>query len=523
MKHKKQVISFCIIVLIIGVISLCMFAFANKGSEDKIPLINGVLDLKDWHDQDHKVIPLTGSWEFYWNRFVTFADLQNGTEPDLFHNMPEVWNRYEVNGKSLPGFGYGTYRLKVTGAIKGKPLSLSIPTFSTAYRLYINEKLLASNGTVSKDKTGSKPEYKPKQVVFTPTDEDFDIIIQVSNFTYARGGMWYTLYLGTPEKIMSMKENILCRDLFFLGSFFVMAFAYISIFLLRRQEKGHLYFAILCVLSAIRMLLHGSYFINTIFPFIGFWGIIRLDYYVMYWFPVILGLLLREMFKEEISKKPLMIFIMYALFMTILTTLTPISFFTRFVYVAELGMFLIALYLFVKMLVAIWRRRTNSVIIFVGCVIILAAVTYDTMFQNSMIAGGLCELTPVGFFMILILEAFVLARSFTKAIHKKEEVLAELIDSLERERKSELKFFKSQIRPHFIYNSLNTIISISRKDLPRSQKLLIQFSNYLRGFFDFKTLDDMVPIESEVEFIRSYVTLEQARFCEKLHEECSLC
>jgi sensor histidine kinase YesM len=120
---------------------------------------------------------------------------------------------------------------------------------------------------------------------------------------------------------------------------------------------------------------------------------------------------------------------------------------------------------------------------------------------------------------MLIMQAHVLAESFTTTIHKKEQALVDLQVSSDKASKSELKFLKSQIRPHFIYNALNTIISVSRKDVPRAQELLIEFSNYLRGCFDFKDLEDIVPLENELEFIRSYIIIEQARFGEKLHVE----
>jgi sensor histidine kinase YesM len=63
---------------------------------------------------------------------------------------------------------------------------------------------------------------------------------------------------------------------------------------------------------------------------------------------------------------------------------------------------------------------------------------------------------------------------------------------------------------------LNAIISISRKDPDRSRKLLVEFSHYLRNSFDFKDLDQKIPIEQEINLIRSYAVLERARFKDKI-------
>jgi hypothetical protein len=378
MKYKKQVVMFSAVILIISLVLVAMITYINAYGGKKLPIKNGVLDITDWYDHDNTILSLSGDWEFYWSQLVTCQNIVNGAKPDLIHNEPVVWNRYQINGKNLPGFGYGTYRLRVTGVHQGEQIALWVPTFSTAYRLYINDTLTASSGTVSAIQEKAKPQYCPKQVVFTPKRDTFDIIIQVSNYTYSRGGMWYTLYLGTPQKITNIYESIFCRDLFFLGSFFVMAFIYCSIFLFRRQEKSSLYFAILCVIAACRTSLHGSYFINTAFPSLPFSAIIRMDYTIMYWFPVMLALLLRELFPEEIKRKVCLFFVFYAALMTFFTILTPVSIFTNIVYAAEIAIVLIAFYLFVRMCLAIWHDRVHAPLILVGSLIVFIVLSYPS-------------------------------------------------------------------------------------------------------------------------------------------------
>jgi LytS/YehU family sensor histidine kinase len=87
-----------------------------------------------------------------------------------------------------------------------------------------------------------------------------------------------------------------------------------------------------------------------------------------------------------------------------------------------------------------------------------------------------------------------------------------------RARQLEVSFLKSQIRPHFIHNSLNAIISISRGDADRARDLLSEFSSYLRGFYDYDS-DELITIGQELELVRAYVALEQARFGEHVKME----
>jgi two-component system sensor histidine kinase LytS len=80
--------------------------------------------------------------------------------------------------------------------------------------------------------------------------------------------------------------------------------------------------------------------------------------------------------------------------------------------------------------------------------------------------------------------------------------------------KAELKLLQAQIHPHFLFNALNTIVSFCRTDALKARELLMQLSYYLRT--SFKTTDDFIPLSQEFKHIESYLSIEQARFSERL-------
>ncbi|HEX3043473.1 MAG TPA: ATP-binding protein [Bacillota bacterium] len=82
-------------------------------------------------------------------------------------------------------------------------------------------------------------------------------------------------------------------------------------------------------------------------------------------------------------------------------------------------------------------------------------------------------------------------------------------------RRAEIRALQSQIRPHFLFNALSTIISICRTDPAQVRQLLLELSNYLRYGFSFNKSEEMVSLETELGYIRSYLALEQARFGER--------
>lgn len=82
---------------------------------------------------------------------------------------------------------------------------------------------------------------------------------------------------------------------------------------------------------------------------------------------------------------------------------------------------------------------------------------------------------------------------------------------------AELKLVRAQINPHFLFNALNTISAIIRKDAERARNLLTHLSNFLRK--NIKRTGDLATLEEELNHVNSYLVIEKARFEDRLHLE----
>lgn len=80
--------------------------------------------------------------------------------------------------------------------------------------------------------------------------------------------------------------------------------------------------------------------------------------------------------------------------------------------------------------------------------------------------------------------------------------------------KSELKLIQAQVNPHFLFNALNTIIAVVRKDADQARSLLLHLSNYFRK--NLKRSSDLATLEEELDHVNSYLVIQRARFGEKL-------
>jgi signal transduction histidine kinase len=92
-------------------------------------------------------------------------------------------------------------------------------------------------------------------------------------------------------------------------------------------------------------------------------------------------------------------------------------------------------------------------------------------------------------------------------------------ESLAKAVNLEVAFLQSQIKPHFLYNVLNSIVASSYTDVERSRKLTSDLADYLRGSFRFSNAEQRITFEEEFSLIRTYVEIEQARFKDRLRFE----
>nr|MDT0659842.1 histidine kinase [Micromonospora sp. DSM 115978] len=92
--------------------------------------------------------------------------------------------------------------------------------------------------------------------------------------------------------------------------------------------------------------------------------------------------------------------------------------------------------------------------------------------------------------------------------------LAELDSSRERLARAEVRALRAQISPHFIYNALSAIASFVRTDPERARELILEFAEFTR--YSFRAHGEFTTLAEELRSIDRYLTIERARFGERL-------
>ena len=88
----------------------------------------------------------------------------------------------------------------------------------------------------------------------------------------------------------------------------------------------------------------------------------------------------------------------------------------------------------------------------------------------------------------------------------------------QKEVEAELAWLKNQINPHFLFNTLNNISSLTQIDADEAQDAVMQLSDLLR-YAMYETNKPKVPLEGEVEFLHNYIELMKLR-CNEMTKVC---
>lgn len=171
-------------------------------------------------------------------------------------------------------------------------------------------------------------------------------------------------------------------------------------------------------------------------------------------------------------------------------------------------------------------------IIFVSFVCVSVIVTLLSFYISQSIAKPVKELSDVtkqvakGDFTVRTgiandTELGVLGESLNVMIDKINELLQQVTTEQIRLRKAELELLQSQINPHFLYNTLDTIIWLAEGG---DQKMVVSMVSSLSDFFrtSLNQGRDFVCIKEEIKHVRSYLEIQQVRYQDILEYEINI-
>ena len=170
----------------------------------------------------------------------------------------------------------------------------------------------------------------------------------------------------------------------------------------------------------------------------------------------------------------------------------------------------------IRLLYPVFYQKKRYVFYIMGSVLLLlltgTAKGYVSLFIHNRYFSSTPRLLDVGTYFTFFLSGitvFVLSFVFRLAIAY-FLVKQESEEALLQRSQFELKLLRAQVQPHFLFNTLNNMYYEAYLDSPRTAVLIERLSDIMRYFVD-QSIQDVVPLATEVQFLDNYIALETIR------------
>jgi len=483
-------ITFCCIIL---------FLISIYSNSQNLTKENGVIDLSSITFTSKEQIFLNAKYYFYWDTLLNPL-LKELKKPDLFINVPDQWNNYSLKDKKLPIYGVATYCLKLVlkDTINHYKLNIPYPIFPAKY--YINGTPVAESGIVHYNRNKISHKYSFSSSKFKSHSDTLTLVIHVANFKYEKGGLSFPIQIGRAENIDKQLRSSSIINNIFIGCILLMAIYHFILFALRRKDQSPLYLALSCLGIGIIYFMLDYEFINILFPEIHYdqvlyfsplpYSLLYFGYFMMVYY----------LFPKEFPKKILYIVLVISLFNYFFLLIAP-SVATKLEQIFRILRAITMLYSFVVVILAVIRKRDDAVLFLIGYGFLISSVVIDMLVQIN--ALTITSPLKLGILLFFFNQAFIVARRFSCAFKKSENLAAELAmlnQSLEQkviERTSTIEEQKNDLEK--LNGMKDKLFSIIGHDLRSPLASLSGVSNVVKMLLEKKRFDTLERVSEQIE------------------------
>jgi hypothetical protein len=365
---------------------------------------NGRMDLSEVELEDGKTY-MDGQWEFYWNRFIE-SEPEQLARPDFIIEVPGEWSSYQFEGTNLPANGYASYKLSLDKLSYKEEVTMYIPDFSGAYRIFIDGRLVAESGSISKDNqkifTVPKSILHPILLSNSPTHE---VVIEVATTRFS--GIYMTPILGDYTQII--RENSLRSSIRFI-LFGIVLFSFvvlISMYLLSvRNKVNSFWMPVMILFIMIRIMITTefySFWQPILFFNLPYEATNELMYFVSFALKYLQIYLIQEQSGIVIHKREKVVFLSLYAVLYLIYLFIPQNIYNQLLSViVPMLTFTIDIFLFVKVYRGRDKLQRFGIVAFLGSSLITTGLAIDSFYINGKIYMNM-SLSMIVLFLVFLL------------------------------------------------------------------------------------------------------------------------
>ena len=513
---KSNILFVCVLALCIAAIVAFPFAanlYVNRGVtphfEGEITSFEGV-DLDSGREYFMK-----GDWEFYERQYIISGNVENPVITDIVSVPHSIY--YPIDsGPDLSTVGFASYRLMLKDVNAQQPVSFYMPNFSGAYKIFIDGILVTISGSMNENGVDTIASQRRMVLPVSVGNGYHEIVIEVASEKSSGLTMSPAIRNYDAEE-SNMYLTIGLRYAFvgivlFCGIFLLIMKLFVN------RETYSIWGIALCVLLSYRIMISNEGYIVTqsVLFDLSYEFVALLILAAVFIIKLVSLIYMTRVLPIKVSAKAVISFALL-----FISSIIIALFFERPVYdpyyatILQIITVPLDLYLIEKICRCVVNKTRNSIAFLVAYSLVTIGLAVDFLYTNGLIQ------TPVSMFMPLILLAFaviiVIVHAMENAVLQKEALNAAKLETELAD--ANMSIMLSQIQPHFLYNALNTIKYLVRRDTEMAEKAIVEFSLYLRGNMDSLTQKKPIPFRTELSHIRHYCEIERMRFGQKLEIE----
>lgn len=175
----------------------------------------------------------------------------------------------------------------------------------------------------------------------------------------------------------------------------------------------------------------------------------------------------------------------------------------------RLGMFYPLIYMYARLYCLVEEKIPHIRPALVGYASIIVGLFADTMYLSGWATADMYMLYPVTLCLLLMCMIYIYYQRVIEIRQQEAIRIANLYKEMEQKSAD---MMVSQLQPHFMFNTLQAIQVLARRDTRLADKVIFTFSNYLRSNLDFVKINQPVPFDKALVPVQCYVDIEKIRF-----------
>jgi two-component system sensor histidine kinase ChiS len=396
-----------------------------------------IRDLTQFDFDQSGLCPLSGRWQFYWNRILTPTDSVHIHNTAEWIEVPGGWNQ----NLNHPALGYGTYRMVVMLPAHSNSLVIYFPIINSSGKIWVNGKVVAESGNTSLDPQLYKSNLNGTIVELPLNETRVEIMVNVVNYTFFNGGFSGSPQIGKMSHLVSRLSQRQGVENFFAGSLIAMFIYQLILYVLFKGGKPYIWLALICLGVALRaMIVHGgSLLLPNLFPSMSweFWK--KIEFGSVYAITAFFPLYIFTLFKNHAPRWPIKFFVLAAIALVVAVLVTPQFTYGQLLPVSNI-LTLVAFVYAVYSVRKAWKSGdAEAKIIFFG---VLASFPFivTEISKNTILAPLKIEflyLVDVGVLIFLLFQVYLLARHYAISF-RKIEIMNQTLESVVTERTDQL-------------------------------------------------------------------------------------